>query len=83
MMIIGQTLMTDGIDSYKGFEINWAVSTIIENAESCGMSNFANTTEMVEAAYEFIVVNFEEECLAIPSKRHLVELVDLKLSSDG
>lgn len=74
--------MTDGIDSYKGFEIDWAVGTIIENAESCGMSNFANTTEMVEAAYEFIAANFEEECLVIPTKQHLVKLVNLKLSNE-
>ena len=73
--------MTDGIDSYKGSEIDWAVGTIIENAESYGTSNFANTTEMVEAAYEFIVANFEEEGLAIPPKQHLVKLVNLKLSN--
>ena len=28
--------MTDGIDSYKGNEIDWAVGTVIENAEGAG-----------------------------------------------
>ena len=33
--------MTDGIDSYKGNEIDWAVGTVIENAEGVGLENFS------------------------------------------
>lgn len=41
--------MIDGIDSYKGHEITWAVGTVIENAEGVGLENFNGGKEMVAA----------------------------------
>lgn len=67
--------MSDGINEFKGRETDWAVGTIIESAEGVGLSNFLNTDEMVDAAYEFIQVNFEEQGLSPPTKRALVRLV--------
>ena len=77
--ITERTVMTDGIDSYKGFEMDWAIGTIIENAESAGLSNFASVEEMVEATYEFISKSFEEESLSPPSISELIEQVSAKL----
>ena len=65
--------MTDGIDSYKGNEIDWAVGTVIENAEGVGLENFSDPKEMVSAVYEFIVANFSEVGLPAPSENQLVK----------
>ena len=68
--------MMDGIDSYKGHEINWAVGTVIENAEGVGLENFNGAKEMVAAVYEFIVENFDEEGLPSPSQDQLIKSVN-------
>ena len=73
--------MTDGIDSYKGNEIDWAVGTVIENAEGVGLENFSNAKEMVSAVYEFIVENFSEVGLPAPSENQLVKDVGDYLNS--
>lgn len=71
--------MSDGIDEFKGREIDWAVGTVVENAEGVGLSSFSNANEMVDAAYEFIQANFEEEGLVPPTKLALVKLVSERL----
>ena len=73
--------MTDGIDSYKGNEIDWAVGTVIENAEGVGLENFSDAKEMVSAVYEFIVENFSEVDLPAPSENQLVKDVGDYLNS--
>ena len=73
--------MTDGIDSYKGHEIDWAIGTVIENAESAGLENFTDSDEMISSVYEFIVETFLEEGLPAPSEDQLKEGVDQYLES--
>ena len=73
--------MTDGIDSYKGNEIDWAVGTVIENAEGVGLENFSDAKEMVSAVYEFIVENFSEVGLPAPSENQLAKDVGDYLNS--
>lgn len=71
--------MSDGINEFKGREIDWAVGTVVENAEGVGLANFSNTNEMVDAAYEFIKANFEEEGLVPPTPLVLIRLVSERM----
>ena len=73
--------MTDGIDSYKGNEIDWAVGTVIENAEGVGLENFSDAQEMISAVYDFIVEIFLNEGLTAPSEAQLKEGVDQYLEN--
>ena len=64
--------MTDGIDSYKGYELQWAVGTIIENAIAVGLANFKHAQEMLDVSYEFICANYEMVELEPPSEQVLL-----------
>lgn len=71
--------MIDGIDSYRGYELDWAVNTIIENVQSSGAEVFNSPAEMVHEAYEFIREMFLEEGLKPPSEIDLIDLITKKI----
>jgi hypothetical protein len=80
--------MIDGIDSYRGNELQWAVGTALENAQ-CQPDVFSNASaeELVEAVWDFIDQVFSEEGLAPPDKGKLINKVRKQWSilraSDG
>lgn len=75
--------MTDGIDSYKGFELDWAVGTVLENAQGVGMHLFTTSEDMVAATYQFIQASFEEEGLKPPSTQELAKLVSQRINAEN
>ena len=80
--------MSGGIDEYKGREFDWAVDTVIENANEMGLldgdeeeePDAPGATFLVDAVWEFVIATFKENDLIPPNKIKLIAAVKNSLS---
>ena len=78
--------MSGGIDEYKGREFDWAVDTVIENANEMGLldedeeADAPGATFLVDAVWEFVIATFKENDLIPPNKIKLIAAVKNSLS---
>jgi len=80
--------MSGGIDEYKGREFDWAVDTVIENANEMGLldedeeeeADAPGATFLVNAVWEFVIATFKENDLIPPNKIKLIAAVKNSLS---
>jgi hypothetical protein len=89
--------MTDGIDSYRGYELQWAVGTVFENADGVesplakvrelpggrfSVEQVATPEALLEPAWEFIRETFKEEGLRVPSRDKLLNMISERLKEE-